>query len=49
MLEVLNYTKWNRKKAADVLRVSYKSLLNKINQYKLEERGRSWNGCIDRI
>jgi len=31
----LGQTNWNRKKAADLLDISYKSLLNKIKKYKL--------------
>ena len=33
--EVLKKTKWNRKKAAILLDISYKSLLNKIKAYDL--------------
>jgi DNA-binding NtrC family response regulator len=33
--KVLDHTKWNRKKAAGLLDISYKSLLNKIKNYKL--------------
>ena len=32
---VLEHTSWNRKKAAGLLDISYKSLLNKIKKYKL--------------
>jgi two-component system response regulator AtoC len=35
MIKVLEYTNWNRKKAADILEISYKSLLNKIKSYNL--------------
>ncbi len=31
----LESTNWNRKKAAKILNISYKSLLNKINEYNL--------------
>ncbi len=33
--EVLNKTNWNRRKAADILEISYRSLLYKIKEYKL--------------
>ncbi len=41
LLKALAFTGWNRKKAARILGVSYKSLLNKIIRYGLEERSRS--------
>lgn len=31
----LEQTSWNRKKAADLLDISYKSLLNKIKDYQM--------------
>ncbi|MCX6826355.1 MAG: sigma-54-dependent Fis family transcriptional regulator, partial [candidate division Zixibacteria bacterium] len=33
--EVLNKTNWNRRKAADLLEISYRSLLYKIKEYNL--------------
>jgi DNA-binding NtrC family response regulator len=33
--DALSATRWNRRKAANLLRISYKSLLNKISAYKL--------------
>jgi len=33
--EVLNKTNWNRRKAADLLEISYRSLLYKIKEYSL--------------
>ena len=33
--EVLNKTNWNRRKAADMLQISYRSLLYKIKDYQL--------------
>jgi DNA-binding NtrC family response regulator len=33
--EVLNMTNWNRRKAADLLEISYRSLLYKIKEYNL--------------
>jgi len=35
MQQALKKTKWNRKKAAILLDISYKSLLNKIKTYDL--------------
>jgi len=34
--KVLEQTNWNRKKAAEVLKISYKALLYKIRQYEIE-------------
>ena len=33
--DVLNKTNWNRRKAADLLEISYRSLLYKIKEYNL--------------
>jgi transcriptional regulator with PAS, ATPase and Fis domain len=33
--EVLNRVNWNRRKAADILQISYRSLLYKIKDYNL--------------
>ena len=35
ILETLNETRWNRKKAAQLLQVSYKTLLNRIQEFDL--------------
>ena len=35
ILRALNETQWNRKKAARLLKVSYKTLLNRIQEFKL--------------
>jgi two-component system response regulator AtoC len=35
MEKALEICKWNRKRAADMLDISYKTLLNKIKEYKL--------------
>jgi transcriptional regulator with PAS, ATPase and Fis domain len=35
--KALDQTNWNRKKAADLLDISYKSVLNKIKKYKLSK------------
>ncbi len=37
ILEVLNRTNWNRRKAAELLEISYRSLLYKIKEYRLNE------------
>ena len=37
--KVLDSTNWNRRKAAELLDISYKSLLNKIKDYELSEVG----------
>ncbi len=36
--EVLNKTNWNRRKAADILQISYRSLLYKIKDYDLNAK-----------
>ena len=38
ILEALEMTNWNRKKAANILNVSYKTLLHKIKEYNLDKR-----------
>ncbi len=35
--DILNKTRWNRKEAAQLLKISYKSLLNKIKDYELDK------------
>jgi two-component system response regulator AtoC len=35
MKKALEHTNWNRKKAAQMLKISYKSLLNKIKEYQI--------------
>ncbi|MBI3873332.1 MAG: hypothetical protein HY304_09695 [candidate division Zixibacteria bacterium] len=37
MAEVLRKTNWNRRKAADALEISYRSLLYKIKEYGLSK------------
>src|SRR5579883_1831560 len=37
ILKVLSRTRWNRKRAAEELRISYKALLYKLKQIGLEE------------
>jgi len=38
IMDVLFHTRWNRRKAADFLEISYKALLNKIKEYDIEDR-----------
>jgi two-component system response regulator AtoC len=40
IVEALSYTQWNRKKAAVLLNVSYKALLNKVKEYGIEAQTR---------
>ena len=40
ILDVLSYTRWNRRKTASLLKISYKALLNKIKEYEIEDRYR---------
>jgi two-component system response regulator AtoC len=37
ILNVLFHTRWNRRKAAKILQISYKALLNRIKEYRIEE------------
>jgi two-component system response regulator AtoC len=37
IVEALSHTKWNRKKAAVFLKVSYRTLLSKIKEYQIEQ------------
>jgi two-component system, NtrC family, response regulator AtoC len=43
ILDVLSYTRWNRRKTASLLKISYKALLNKIKEYEIEDRYRELN------
>jgi hypothetical protein len=43
ILDVLSYTRWNRRKTAALLKISYKALLNKIKEYEIEDRYRELN------
>ncbi len=36
--QVLSYTDWNRKRAADLLKTSYRTLLNKIKEYGIRQK-----------
>jgi two-component system response regulator AtoC len=38
ILDVLSHTRWNRRKTAGLLKISYKALLNKIKEYEIEDR-----------
>ena len=40
IIDVLSYTRWNRRKTAALLKISYKALLNKIKEYEIEDRYR---------
>ena len=40
ILNVLSYTRWNRRKTAELLKISYKALLNKIKEYEIEDKYR---------
>jgi transcriptional regulator with PAS, ATPase and Fis domain len=40
ILEVLNKTNWNRRKASELLEISYRSLLYKIKEYRINETGK---------
>jgi len=40
ILDVLSYTRWNRRKTASLLKISYKALLNKIKEYEIEDKYR---------
>ena len=40
ILDVLSYTRWNRRKTASLLKISYKALLNKIKEYEIADRYR---------
>jgi two-component system response regulator AtoC len=40
IVDALFHTRWNRKKAATLLKVSYKALLNKVKEYGIETRYR---------
>jgi len=40
ILDVLSYTRWNRRKTAAFLQISYKALLNKIKEYEIEDKYR---------
>ena len=41
ILDVLCHTRWNRRNAARLLKISYKALLNKIKEYEIVEQYRS--------
>jgi transcriptional regulator with PAS, ATPase and Fis domain len=38
ILDVLTYAHWNRKKAAALLKTSYRTLLSKIKEYEIQQR-----------
>jgi two-component system response regulator AtoC len=37
MLRMLHRTRWNRKEAAEILGISYKALLYKIKEHRLDD------------
>ena len=41
IVDALFYTQWNRKKAAALLNISYKALLNKVKEYRIAEESRA--------
>jgi DNA-binding NtrC family response regulator len=43
ILYVLSHTRWNRRKTASLLKISYKALLNKIKEYEIEKKYRELN------
>jgi DNA-binding NtrC family response regulator len=42
IVDVLTYTDWNRKKAAALLRTSYRTLLDRIKEYEIERSARNY-------
>jgi DNA-binding NtrC family response regulator len=44
ILNVLFHTHWNRKRAAEILQISYKALLNRIKEYRIDE---AYPGILD--
>jgi hypothetical protein len=38
ILDVLSHTHWNRKRAAALLKTSYRTLLSKIKEYEIQQR-----------
>jgi DNA-binding NtrC family response regulator len=37
ILDILNKTRWNRTKAAEILGVSYKTLINRIQEFGIKQ------------
>ena len=48
ILDVLSHTDWNRKRAAALLKTSYRTLLSKIKEYEIDQQGGSKEEVIDR-
>jgi len=48
ILDVLSHTDWNRKRAAALLKTSYRTLLSKIKEYEIEQQGVPMEEAIDR-
>jgi two-component system response regulator AtoC len=47
IVDVLTYTDWNRKKAAALLRTSYRTLLDRIKEYEIERATRNYPQGIE--
>ncbi len=47
IMNVLFHTRWNRRKAATFLQISYKALLNKIKEYGIEDQYQAFVGKDD--
>ncbi|MBN1843024.1 MAG: sigma-54-dependent Fis family transcriptional regulator [Deltaproteobacteria bacterium] len=48
IVDVLSRTDWNRKKAAALLKTSYRTLLSKIKEYEIKQHGASIEDAITR-
>jgi transcriptional regulator with PAS, ATPase and Fis domain len=48
ILDVLSHTDWNRKRAAALLKTSYRTLLSKIKEYEIEQQGAPMAEALDR-
>lgn len=47
ILDVLSHTDWNRKRAAALLKTSYRTLLSKIKEYEIEQQGGPMEEAVD--
>jgi DNA-binding NtrC family response regulator len=47
ILDVLSHTDWNRKRAAALLKTSYRTLLSKIKEYEIEQQGAPIAEAVD--
>jgi two-component system response regulator AtoC len=48
ILDVLSHTDWNRKRAAALLKTSYRTLLSKIKEYEIDQKCSPMEEAIDR-